>query len=344
MNRSRKGSQRHPGTTGTVAASLAILLLLILVFGATKPTRAQAQGTVTPAATPTVTTTNTATSTWTVTVTLAPTTTRTPTASPTASPSAAPSATLVPPTFTPTASPSATAERDPCSSNVYADCVAFCRAQRDSCSSDVHAYRVPEPSATPFPAPTAAPTLIASTEPAEPDGGNLPGVLLGAVALVALIAAVVIAVLILRKRRGPAVPSGTPTPPSGGPQLTTGGEPSMAAVLTTLRPLPGVPFLESQGRPAGILYFPLSKPAISVGRAADNDLVIDGSFAGWQTVSRHHATLEYDGSRVVVVGRETPNGIQVNSQRTGSSVLHDGWTVSFGQVKFVFRDNQGGGA
>lgn len=415
MNRSRKGSQRHPRTTGTVAASLVVVLLLILVSGATKLALAQVQNTVTPTATPSDTPTvapsaspsatqppvvniadaGTATAVAVVIQTAEARITQTAVANVSATltaivelstrtaidarttQTAAANATktaeargvtqtaAVRNTGTAVANATGTFEARSLTQTVAMQSTGIAvAALTETAAQSTRAYEatstavaatapappttipspLPEPTAIPSVAPTAVPTLVVPTGLVGPGGGNLSGILLGAVALVALIAAVVIAVLILRKRRGPAVPSGTPTPPSGGPQLTTGGEPSMAAVLTTLRPLPGVPLLESQGRPAGILYFPLSKPAISVGRAADNDLVIDGSFAGWQTVSRHHATLEYDGSRVVVVGRETPNGIQVNSQRTGSSVLHDGWMVSFGQVKFVFRDNQRGGA
>lgn len=308
MNRSRKGSQQHPHALGTVTANLAIVWLLILVFGATKPTMAQDQNPVTPTATPTVTTTSTATATWTVMVTLTPTTTRTPTASPTASPSATASATLVPPTFTPSASPEPTTALDL--------------------------------------APTVVPTFIAPVGVNEPDGVDARMLLLAGIALIALAAIALIAALLLRKRRKRVAPPEKPTPSSEAPQVTApiADDELSPSLLTPNRPQPGAPYLESQGRPAGVLYCLLSKPAITVGRRAGSDLSVDATFTDWQTVSREHATVEYDGVRAIVSDRGSRTGVFVNGKRTGTSVLRDGCVVSFGHVRFVFRSNQGGGA
>jgi pSer/pThr/pTyr-binding forkhead associated (FHA) protein len=83
-----------------------------------------------------------------------------------------------------------------------------------------------------------------------------------------------------------------------------------------------------------------------IGRADDgsNDLVIDEYFVGWPTVSQTHALIERDREHFVVVDLDSENGVYVNGQRTGESILYDGCTVSFGQVHFVFQMNQGGGA
>jgi len=83
-----------------------------------------------------------------------------------------------------------------------------------------------------------------------------------------------------------------------------------------------------------------------IGRAADgsNDLVIDEHFVEWPTVSRNHARIERDGKLFVIIDHNSQNGVYVNGQRTGENILHDGCTVSFGQVHFVFQMNQGGGA
>jgi hypothetical protein len=209
---------------------------------------------------------------------------------------------------------------------------------------------LPEPTATSRLAPTSTPGSTVSTGAGGLGGvpsSIISSVAIALIALIALIAVVSIAAFILGKRRKPIVPPAKPTALSNLPKgitPTERDEPSPASLFTPDQPKPGIPYLESQGRPASVLYYPIVTASTSVGRASDNNLVIDGSFAGWQTVSRHHAAIEYDGSRVTVVGHKTPNGIQVNSQRTGANVLRDGWTVSFGQVKFLFRGNQRGGA
>lgn len=83
-----------------------------------------------------------------------------------------------------------------------------------------------------------------------------------------------------------------------------------------------------------------------IGRADDgsNDLVIDEYFVGWPTVSRNHALIEYDGEHFAVADLDSENGVYINGQRTGESILHDGCTLTFGQLHFVFQMNQEGGA
>lgn len=112
-------------------------------------------------------------------------------------------------------------------------------------------------------------------------------------------------------------------------------------LLAPTPPQSGIPYLEGRTR-TGTLYCQLAKQAITIGRDTDNDLIVDASFEGWQTVSRQHAVIEYDGRRAVVVDQGSRNGVYVNGRRTGTNVLQDGWTVRFGKVEFIFRTNQGG--
>jgi len=83
----------------------------------------------------------------------------------------------------------------------------------------------------------------------------------------------------------------------------------------------------------------------NIGRANDgsNALVIDEYFVGWPTVSQTHALIERDREHFVLVDLDSENGVYVNGQRIGENVLHDGCTVSFGQVHFLFQMNQKGG-
>jgi len=84
---------------------------------------------------------------------------------------------------------------------------------------------------------------------------------------------------------------------------------------------------------------------VHVGRAKDNDLVIGRGYDGWETVSQHHAYLEWDGRRQrwTVVDEGSLNGVSVGGKRTGKNVLRDGDTVRFGKVEFVFLVQEKGG-
>jgi len=135
-----------------------------------------------------------------------------------------------------------------------------------------------------------------------------------------------------------AVLTSVPTIPPARPMLE---EPedirTLAVLVTTVRPAPGIPYLESLDRPAGVVYCPLTQPVTTIGRDPVNDLVIDEPFVGWPTVSRNHSRIERDGGDFVVVDLESQNGVYVNNQRTGENLLRDGDVVNFGKVQFAFR-------
>jgi pSer/pThr/pTyr-binding forkhead associated (FHA) protein len=146
-------------------------------------------------------------------------------------------------------------------------------------------------------------------------------------------------------------PTKSPVPPAPSAIQEPEAAPRTPSPVTTERPQPGIPYLESLGRPAGTVYCALDRPAITVGRADDGsvELVIDAYFEGWQTVSRRHARLEREGRGgprgcpFVVVDLDSENGVYVNGRRTKENVLYDGYVVSFGQVQFAFRMNREGG-
>jgi len=69
-----------------------------------------------------------------------------------------------------------------------------------------------------------------------------------------------------------------------------------------------------------------------IGRATDNDIVIPDVLA-----SRHHATLIPGPSGTEIRDERSINGTFVNGARVDSAMLHDGDTVTIGNVDLVFR-------
>ena len=71
---------------------------------------------------------------------------------------------------------------------------------------------------------------------------------------------------------------------------------------------------------------------LSVGRAPDCDLVIDDP-----SVSKHHATLEWDGGsrQVVVEDQKSSNGTHLNGEQLQMKMgAKDGDTLTFGEARF----------
>lgn len=98
-----------------------------------------------------------------------------------------------------------------------------------------------------------------------------------------------------------------------------------------------LPYLETVNRSDEQLEYVLDRSYITIGRARSNDIVIDNTFVGWQTVSLYHAELRYQNGRFVLVDKQSDNGSYVNRMRTGSNLLDDGVTISLGKVEFVYH-------
>ncbi len=116
----------------------------------------------------------------------------------------------------------------------------------------------------------------------------------------------------------PALESVTALGPTAAPRSSEGGN-LATSMLKILRP----------GRPADA-----PPGSIKIGRNTDNDIVIPDVLA-----SRHHATLvpNADGSAQIRDNRSI-NGTFVNGSRVESALLHEGDTVTIGNVDLVFRD------
>jgi DNA-binding SARP family transcriptional activator len=84
--------------------------------------------------------------------------------------------------------------------------------------------------------------------------------------------------------------------------------------------------------PSGRSY-PLTAAATSIGRRADNDIVLDDA-----DVSRHHAVISDTGTSFVITDLRSANGIHVQGRRIrGSVALADGDQIRICRHKFVFQ-------
>ncbi|SEH92055.1 ABC-type multidrug transport system, ATPase component [Mycolicibacterium rutilum] len=71
--------------------------------------------------------------------------------------------------------------------------------------------------------------------------------------------------------------------------------------------------------------------AVKIGRATDNDIVVPDVLA-----SRHHATLVPTPAGTEIQDNRSINGTFVNGARVESALLHDGDTVTIGNIDLVF--------
>lgn len=71
--------------------------------------------------------------------------------------------------------------------------------------------------------------------------------------------------------------------------------------------------------------------AVKIGRATDNDIVVPDVLA-----SRHHATLVPTAAGTEIRDNRSINGTFVNGARVDTAVLHDGDTVTIGNIDLVF--------
>jgi pSer/pThr/pTyr-binding forkhead associated (FHA) protein len=100
-----------------------------------------------------------------------------------------------------------------------------------------------------------------------------------------------------------------------------------------------MPYLETLDRTDEQLEYVLSRKRILIGTAAGNDIVIDSSFKGADTVSPRHAELrrEAEGNGFLLVDLNSESGTFVNDARTGENLLAEGDQIRFGSVRFIYR-------
>ncbi|MBN1890278.1 MAG: Stp1/IreP family PP2C-type Ser/Thr phosphatase [Thermoflexales bacterium] len=154
---------------------------------------------------------------------------------------------------------------------------------------------------------------------------------------VGILLAMVVAYVLIRRER-PA-----PTPPAEAP------EPEARAELEATPSLPATPPFAPPQQPLTPQFFELAtvdnrltrialnKAITSIGRAGDNDIVVDEQFPGYETVAEHHARLKIQGDLTILEDLASPSGLFVNDRRTGKNMLRNGWRVGLGSTELVFR-------
>jgi pSer/pThr/pTyr-binding forkhead associated (FHA) protein len=92
---------------------------------------------------------------------------------------------------------------------------------------------------------------------------------------------------------------------------------------------PGGPALED---PSGQRYPLRAGGTISLGRALDNDIIVNHS-----SVSRHHAAIAGTGGGFELKDLNSQNGTFVADRRITQAPLSDGDSIRLGQAPFIFR-------
>lgn len=78
--------------------------------------------------------------------------------------------------------------------------------------------------------------------------------------------------------------------------------------------------------------FPLRFADITIGRALDNDVVLDSN-----DVSRRHVRIEPAGTLLRLIDLGSTNGTRVNGRRVSEHLLRDGDLVELGSTQLLFR-------
>lgn len=93
---------------------------------------------------------------------------------------------------------------------------------------------------------------------------------------------------------------------------------------------PGRPFLILDGR----RHVNLLQATVSIGRALDNDVIIEDP-----RVSRHHAQLRRRYGRYVLYDLGSSSGTQINGYPVEECVLHAGDVLSFAGVQVIYSED-----
>lgn len=125
---------------------------------------------------------------------------------------------------------------------------------------------------------------------------------------------------------------------------TSAGELGPAPRVVPPPPAPTAPTLDFLIESDRRVSFTLDKPTITIGRAADNDIIVAAPVPHADTVSQHHARLRRDQDGYVVRDLGSKNGLTVNGRQTLENLLQDGDRLQFGEVVAIFHQAAGGAA
>jgi len=92
----------------------------------------------------------------------------------------------------------------------------------------------------------------------------------------------------------------------------------------------GRPFLVLEGR----RHVNLLQPVISIGRALDNDMIIEDA-----RISRHHAQLRLRYGRYVLYDLGSSGGTHINGYPVEECVLHSGDVISFAGIQVIYGED-----
>ncbi len=90
------------------------------------------------------------------------------------------------------------------------------------------------------------------------------------------------------------------------------------------------PFLILEGR----RHVNLLRPVVSVGRALENDVIVEDP-----RVSRHHAQLRRRYGRYVLYDLGSSGGTQINGYPIEECVLHSGDVISFAGIQVIYGED-----
>ncbi len=164
--------------------------------------------------------------------------------------------------------------------------------------------------------------------------------------IVAIVIAGGVAVVLSRRRKQPTLPAPEPLPAQPEPAAQIEAAlmeplPVVSAPSAALPPMAAPQFFELSGLDGKLVRFPLNKAFNTMGCAADNDIVVDELFPGYETVAERHARVELRGDLAIIedLNPAVPDatGVFVNDRRTGKNLLRNGWRVGLGGVELVFR-------
>jgi pSer/pThr/pTyr-binding forkhead associated (FHA) protein len=102
--------------------------------------------------------------------------------------------------------------------------------------------------------------------------------------------------------------------------------------------------LEFKDAAGSVIRFALITPSLTLGRSADNDLIVPDSVPEADTVSQHHAQFRRDQDDYIVRDLNSQNGLTVNGRHTNHNILQDGDRIAFGAAEAVFSKPSGGAA